>query len=49
TAAAEQAQFPGAATAGATVVPPLPALPKTDGIRLPPASLLAANARVQTS
>ncbi|MFH9229387.1 right-handed parallel beta-helix repeat-containing protein [Streptomyces lydicus] len=48
-APAPQPQFPGAATAGATVVPPVPALPKTDGIRLPAASLLAANARVQTS
>ncbi|MFE3907839.1 hypothetical protein ACFXPY_48550 [Streptomyces sp. NPDC059153] len=34
---------------GATAVPPVAALPKTEGIRLPPASLLAANARVQTS
>lgn len=48
-APAPQPQFPDAATADATAVPPVPALPKTEGIRLPPASLLAANARVQTS
>ncbi|MFI1731409.1 right-handed parallel beta-helix repeat-containing protein [Streptomyces acidicola] len=48
-APAPQPQFPDAATAGATAVPPVPALPKTEGIRLPPASLLAADARVQTS
>ncbi|WP_257232374.1 nitrous oxide reductase family maturation protein NosD [Streptomyces sp. Rer75] len=48
-APAPQPQFPNATTSGATVVPPVPALPKTEGIRLPPASLLAANARVQTS
>ena len=48
-APAAQPQFPDAATAGATVVPPVPALPKTADIPLPPTSLLAANARVQTS
>lgn len=45
---APQPQFPDAATADATAVPPVPALPKTEGIRLPPTSLLAAYARVQT-
>ncbi|MEV5145170.1 right-handed parallel beta-helix repeat-containing protein [Streptomyces sp. NPDC052727] len=44
-----QPQFPHALTTGATAVPPVPALPDTAGIPLPPASLLAANARVQTS
>ncbi|MGW2714695.1 plasmid stabilization protein, partial [Streptomyces sp. NPDC001356] len=48
-APAPQPQFPDAATAGATVVPPVPELPKTEDIRVPPASLLAANARVRTS
>ncbi|MFE7403956.1 hypothetical protein [Streptomyces sp. NPDC057557] len=48
-APAPQPQSSDAATAGATAVPPVAALPKTEGIRLPPASLLAANARVQTS
>ncbi|MER0483807.1 right-handed parallel beta-helix repeat-containing protein [Streptomyces sp. Edi2] len=44
-----QPQFPRATTTGATTVPAVPALPKTAGIPLPSASLLAANARVQTS
>ncbi|MGX1757073.1 right-handed parallel beta-helix repeat-containing protein [Streptomyces lydicus] len=44
-----QPQFPRATTTGATTVPAAPALPKTAGIPLPSASLLAANARVQTS
>ncbi len=44
-----QPQFPAAATAGATAVPPVPDLPKTDGVRLPAASLLAANALVKTA
>ncbi|MDO0929449.1 right-handed parallel beta-helix repeat-containing protein [Streptomyces sp. TG1A-8] len=48
-APAPQPQFPGPVTTGATAVPAVPALPKTAGIRLPSASLLAANARVQTS
>ncbi|GAA2219305.1 hypothetical protein GCM10010360_41190 [Streptomyces nogalater] len=43
-----QPQFPHAVTAGATVVPAVPALPKTADIALPPASLLAAHARVRT-
>ncbi len=44
-----QPQFPHAETAGATAVPAVPALPRTAAIQLPPASLLAANARVRTS
>ncbi|MGW2492751.1 right-handed parallel beta-helix repeat-containing protein [Streptomyces sp. NPDC001606] len=48
-APAPQPQFPGATTMGATAVPAVPALPDTAGIPLPPTSLLAANARVQTS
>ncbi|MGW2917519.1 right-handed parallel beta-helix repeat-containing protein [Streptomyces angustmyceticus] len=44
-----QPQFPRATTTGATTVPAVPALPKTAGIPLPSASLLAAHARVQTS
>jgi hypothetical protein len=44
-----QPQFPKATTTGATVVPAVPALPDTVGIPLPPSSLLAAGARVQTS
>jgi hypothetical protein len=44
-----QPQFPHATTAGATVVPAVPALPDPAGIPLPSASLLAAGARVQTS
>ncbi|WP_336048046.1 right-handed parallel beta-helix repeat-containing protein [Streptomyces sp. CA2R101] len=44
-----QPQFPRATTTGATTVPAVPALPKTAGIPLPPASLLAAHARVRTS
>ncbi len=44
-----QPQFPRATTTGATPVPAVPVLPKTAGIPLPSASLLAANARVQTS
>ncbi|MFD8546888.1 nitrous oxide reductase family maturation protein NosD [Streptomyces sp. NPDC059649] len=43
-----QPQFPHATTTGATAVPAVPALPKTAGIPLPSASLLAANARVRT-
>ncbi|MBC3986696.1 right-handed parallel beta-helix repeat-containing protein [Streptomyces sp. AC536] len=46
-APAPQPQFPDATTAGATTVPPVPALPKTADIPLPPVSLLAANARVR--
>lgn len=48
-APAPQPQFPHATTAGATAVPAVPDLPDTAGIALPPASLLAAHARVQTS
>ncbi|MFE7120212.1 nitrous oxide reductase family maturation protein NosD [Streptomyces sp. NPDC057654] len=48
-AAPAQPQFPAAATAGATAVPSVPELPKTEDIRLPAASLLAANALVRTS
>ncbi|MGW8400719.1 right-handed parallel beta-helix repeat-containing protein [Streptomyces lydicus] len=44
-----QPQFPHATTTGATAVPAVPVLPKTAGIPLPSASLLAAHARVQTS
>jgi hypothetical protein len=44
-----QPQFPGARTTGATAVPAVPALPDAAGIPLPPASLLAAGARVRTS
>ncbi len=44
-----QPQFPNATTTGATVVPAVPALPDAAGIALPPASLLAADARVRTS
>ncbi|GAO09608.1 hypothetical protein TPA0598_05_03300 [Streptomyces lydicamycinicus] len=44
-----QPQFPHATTTGATAVPAVPALPKTAGIPLPSASLLAAHARVRTS
>ncbi|MER0241418.1 NosD domain-containing protein [Streptomyces sp. HSW2009] len=44
-----QPQFPAATTTGATTVPPVPALPKTEDIPLPADSLLAANARVQPS
>ncbi|WP_432142285.1 right-handed parallel beta-helix repeat-containing protein [Streptomyces sp. bgisy084] len=44
-----QPQCPHATTTGATAVPAVPALPKTAHIPLPSASLLAANARVQTS
>ncbi|WP_435176027.1 NosD domain-containing protein [Actinacidiphila sp. bgisy145] len=42
-----QPQFPHATTAGATVVPAVPALPTTADIPLPPLSLLATGARVQ--
>ncbi|MFF9480129.1 nitrous oxide reductase family maturation protein NosD [Streptomyces sp. NPDC014733] len=48
-APAPQPQFPDAATAGPTVVPPVVTPPKVADIRLPPASLLAAHARVRTS
>ncbi|NUT45933.1 MAG: plasmid stabilization protein [Saccharothrix sp.] len=48
-APAPQPQFPDAATAGPTVVPRVPDLPKTEDIPLPPESLLAENARVRTS
>lgn len=44
-----QPQFPDATTTGATTVPALPALPDPAGIPLPPVSLLAGDARVQTS
>ncbi|MFF0622190.1 right-handed parallel beta-helix repeat-containing protein [Streptomyces sp. NPDC004296] len=44
-----QPQFPHAAATGATAVPAVPALPDPAGIPLPSGSLLAANARVQTS
>ncbi|MGW0996755.1 right-handed parallel beta-helix repeat-containing protein [Streptomyces sp. NPDC002523] len=44
-----QPQFPRATTTGATAVPVSPALPDTAGVPLPPASLLAAGARVHTS
>ncbi|MER6632544.1 right-handed parallel beta-helix repeat-containing protein [Streptomyces sp. NPDC000987] len=44
-----QPQFPHARTTGATAVPAVPALPDTARIPLPPTSLLAADARVQTS
>ncbi|MFF0967856.1 right-handed parallel beta-helix repeat-containing protein [Streptomyces sp. NPDC003703] len=44
-----QPQFPRAATAGATAVPAVPALPRTADVPLPPVSLLAANARVRVS
>ncbi len=43
-----QPQFPHATTAGATTVPAVPALPATADVPLPPASLLAAHARVRT-
>lgn len=43
-----QPQFPHAATAGATAVPAVPALPEPADVPLPPASLLAAHARVRT-
>lgn len=43
-----QPQFSNATTAGATAVPSVPALPDPAGIRLPPTSLLAAHARVQS-
>ncbi|MFL4492939.1 right-handed parallel beta-helix repeat-containing protein [Streptomyces sp. VTCC 41912] len=44
-----QPQFPHATTAGATTVPAVPTLPATADVPLPPASLLAAHARVRTS
>lgn len=44
-----QPQFPNAVAAGATAVPAVPALPDLADVPLPPASLLAAGARVQTS
>ncbi|MER5973221.1 right-handed parallel beta-helix repeat-containing protein [Streptomyces sp. NPDC002055] len=44
-----QPQFPHATTTGATAVPTVPALPDVAGIPLPPASLLATDARVQIS
>ncbi|MEW2621543.1 NosD domain-containing protein [Streptomyces sp. NPDC048106] len=44
-----QPQFPDATTSGATVVPPVPALPDLTGIPLPPPSLLATGTRVRTS
>ncbi|MFF3765371.1 right-handed parallel beta-helix repeat-containing protein [Streptomyces sp. NPDC001922] len=44
-----QPQFPHATTTGATAVPAVPALPDVAGIPLPPASLLATDARVRTS
>lgn len=44
-----QPQFPHARTAGATAVPAVPDLPDTEGIPLPPMSLLAADALVRTS
>ncbi|PJN40132.1 plasmid stabilization protein [Streptomyces sp. CB02959] len=44
-----QPQFPHAVATGATAVPAVPALPDPAGIPLPSGSLLAANARVQTS
>ncbi|MFE2029471.1 right-handed parallel beta-helix repeat-containing protein [Streptomyces hygroscopicus] len=44
-----QPQFPHATTTGATAVPAVPALPDAADIPLPPASLLAADARVRTS
>ncbi|MFF5402536.1 right-handed parallel beta-helix repeat-containing protein [Streptomyces misionensis] len=43
-----QPQFPNATTAGATTVPAVPALPDTADVPLPPASLLAAGARVKS-
>jgi hypothetical protein len=43
-----QPQFPNAATTGATAVPATPALPDTASVELPPATLLAAGARVRT-
>lgn len=48
-APAAQPQFPDATTTGATAVPAVPALPDIATIPLPPASLLAGNALVQTS
>ena len=44
-----QPQFPNATITGATAVPAVPALPDTAAVPLPPASLLAAGARVRTS
>ncbi|MFE3648983.1 right-handed parallel beta-helix repeat-containing protein [Streptomyces sp. NPDC059152] len=44
-----QPQFPHAVATGATAVPAVPTLPDPAGIPLPSGSLLAANARVQTS
>ncbi len=44
-----QPEFPHAGTTGATTVPAVPALPDPEDIPLPPASLLAAGARVRTS
>lgn len=44
-----QPEFPNATTTGATDVPATPALPDTANIPLPPASLLADSAVVQTS
>ena len=44
-----QPQFPNAITTGATAVPTVPALPDTAGVPLPSVSLLATDARVQTS
>ncbi|MFE0422823.1 right-handed parallel beta-helix repeat-containing protein [Streptomyces sp. NPDC058953] len=44
-----QPEFPGARTAGATVVPEAPALPVVADIALPSPSLLADRARVRTS
>ncbi|MCP9210507.1 right-handed parallel beta-helix repeat-containing protein [Streptomyces sp. NEAU-Y11] len=48
-APARQPQFPHATTTGATDVPAVPAPPDTADIPLPPASLLATDARVRTS
>ncbi|MEV7286857.1 right-handed parallel beta-helix repeat-containing protein [Streptomyces sp. NPDC093252] len=47
-APAAQPEFPGAATAGATVVPEVPELPVVADITLPSPSLLATDARVGT-
>lgn len=49
TAPGPQPEFPRATTAGATVVPDVPALPDIADIALPSESLLAARARARTS